>query len=128
MKKIYRSIISVFLLFFIVGLLSPTIANSAESIVSSSEFVDVIPADKAALEEIKDLASSLQASSIIVESINERSRPIRRIKNIHKLRADFIIRANTVAKPGEKTIFLTFIFIVPTGWEMLVIISSSQIF
>src|SRR6056297_3218140 len=65
--------------------------------------------DKAQLEEIKDLASSLQISDIYVEPINERNRPRRRIKSIHKIRTDFIIRANSVASPGEKTIYLRLI-------------------
>lgn len=62
--------------------------------------------DKAQLEEIKDLATSLQVSDIYVEPINERNRPRRRINSIHKIRTDFIIRANSVATPGEKTIYL----------------------
>ncbi|MEX0982263.1 MAG: hypothetical protein WD577_13195 [Bacteroidales bacterium] len=62
--------------------------------------------DKAQLEEIKDLASSLQVSDIFVEPINERNRPRRRIKSIYKIRTDFIVRANSVASPGEKTIYL----------------------
>ncbi len=62
--------------------------------------------DKAQLEEIKDLASSLQVSDIYIEPINERNRPRRRINSIHKIRTDFIVRANSVANPGEKTIYL----------------------
>lgn len=65
--------------------------------------------DKAALEEIKDMATSLQASDILVETINQRNRPIKRIKSVFKIRTDFIIRANTVALAGEKTIFLRLI-------------------
>ena len=62
--------------------------------------------EKAGLEEIKDMATSLQASDIFVESINEKNRPKKRIKYIDKIRTDFVIRANSVALPGEKTIFL----------------------
>ena len=62
--------------------------------------------DKAQLEEIKDLASSLHVSDIFVEPINDRNRPRKRINSIHKIRIDFIIRANSVATPGEKTIYL----------------------
>ena len=61
---------------------------------------------KAQLEEIKDVASSLQASDIFVEPINEKNRPRKRIKSIAKIRTDFVVRANSVAVPGEKTIFL----------------------
>ena len=37
------------------------------------------------LEDIKDLASSLQASDIFVEPINENNRPKKRIKYIDKI-------------------------------------------
>ena len=62
--------------------------------------------DKAKLEEIKNIASSLQVSDIYVEPINDRNRPRRRLKSIDKIRTDFIVRANAVASPGEKTISL----------------------
>lgn len=65
--------------------------------------------EKASLEEIKDVASSIQASDILVEPINERNRPRRRINSIDKIRTDFIMRANSVASPGEKTIYLRII-------------------
>lgn len=65
--------------------------------------------EKADLEEIKDLAESLQASNIYVEPINEKNRPKKRIKYIDKIRTDFVIRANTVALPGDKTIYLRLI-------------------
>jgi len=62
--------------------------------------------DKAQLEEIKDKATTLQASNIYVEPINENNRPRKRIKSIDKIRTDFIVRANSVADPGEITIHL----------------------
>lgn len=65
--------------------------------------------EKAELEEIKGKASSLTASDIFVESINENNRPRKRIKSIDKIRTDLLIRANEVAEPGEKTIYLRLI-------------------
>ena len=65
--------------------------------------------EKADLEEIKDLAESLQASDIYVEPINDKNRPKKRVKYIDKIRTDFVIRANTVALPGDKTIYLRII-------------------
>lgn len=62
--------------------------------------------DKAVLEEIKDKASTLQASNLYVEPINENNRPRRRIKSIDKIRTDFVVRANSVVEPGDKTIYL----------------------
>ena len=68
-----------------------------------------LESDKAVLEEIKDLAKSLQASDVFVEPINEKNRPKKRIKSIYKIRTDFILRANSVANAGEKTIYLRLI-------------------
>ncbi len=65
--------------------------------------------EKTELEEIRDLASSLQASDIYIESINENNRPRRRIRSIDKIRTDFVIRANPVVPAGEKTIYLKLI-------------------
>lgn len=65
--------------------------------------------DKAALEEIKDLASTLQVSDIYIEPINERNRPKKRITSIHKIRTDFVMRANSVTVPGEKTVYIRLI-------------------
>lgn len=65
--------------------------------------------EKTQLEEIKDLASSLQASDIYVEPINENNRPRKRIKSINKIRTDFVIRANPVVPAGDKTIYLRII-------------------
>lgn len=62
--------------------------------------------EKADLEDIKDLASSLQASDLFVEPINENNRPKKRIKYIDKIRVDFVIRENSVSLPGDKTIYL----------------------
>ena len=65
--------------------------------------------EKAELEEVKDLASTLRASDIFVEPINDNNRPRKRIRFIDKIRTDFVIRANSVVEPGEKTIYLRLI-------------------
>ena len=65
--------------------------------------------EKAGLEEIADMASSLIASDIFVQPINERNRAIKRMRYVDKIRTDFIIRENSVALPGEKTIYLRLI-------------------
>jgi len=62
--------------------------------------------EKEELEEIKGKASSLMASDIFIETINENNRPRRRIQWIDKIRTDFVIRANEVASAGDKTIYL----------------------
>ena len=57
-------------------------------------------------EEIKDMASSLLASDIFIQPINEKNRAIKRIRYVDKIRTDFVIRENSVALPGDKTIYL----------------------
>ncbi|MEX2369449.1 MAG: hypothetical protein WD578_00480 [Bacteroidales bacterium] len=65
--------------------------------------------DKAALEEIKSIATTLTASDIYIETINDRNRPRKRINAIYQIRTDFVVRANSVATAGEKTIFVRLI-------------------
>lgn len=65
--------------------------------------------EKADLEEIKDMASSLLASDIFVQPINDKNRAIRRIRYVDKIRTDFVLRENSVALPGDKTIYLRLI-------------------
>jgi hypothetical protein len=62
--------------------------------------------DKDQLEEIKDLATTLQASQINLVMLNKRDKETSRIRSAVKVRIDFIIRANKVAIPGEKAIYL----------------------
>lgn len=62
--------------------------------------------DKVQLEEIKNLATTLQASDIGLVLLNKRDREISRIRSTVKVRVDFILRANKVAVTGEKIIYL----------------------
>lgn len=77
--------------------------RSEQSLQTEKEQLET---EKADLEEIKDLASSLLASDIFVQPINDKNRAIKRIKYVDKIRTDFVIRENSVALPGDKTIFL----------------------
>ena len=62
--------------------------------------------DKEQLEEIKDMATTLTASDIQLVLLNKRDKETGRIRSAVKVRVDFIIRANKVTPPGEKTVFL----------------------
>jgi len=62
--------------------------------------------DKAQLEEVKDLALTLQASDIGLFLLNKRENEIGRVRAAVKTRVDFVLRANQVAIPGEKIIYL----------------------
>jgi uncharacterized protein (DUF3084 family) len=65
--------------------------------------------DKTELEEIKSLATTLQASQIDLVLINKRDKESSKIRNAVKVRVDFVIRANKVTTKGEKHISLRII-------------------
>jgi len=65
--------------------------------------------EKIQLQEIKDLASTLQASEINLALLNKRDKETKRIRTMVKARVDFVLRANQVTPPGEKHITLRII-------------------
>lgn len=65
--------------------------------------------DKTQLEEIKDLATTLQASEINLVLLNKRDKESSRIRSAVKVRIDLLLRANKVTPAGEKTIYLRII-------------------
>jgi hypothetical protein len=65
--------------------------------------------DKIQLEEIKDLATTLQASQINLVLLNKRDKESSRIRTAEKVRIDFVLRANKVTPAGEKQIYLRII-------------------
>ncbi len=65
--------------------------------------------DKTELEEIRDMATTLQASEIDLVLLNRRDNDTRRVRNAEKVRVDFLLRANQVAETGERTIYLRLI-------------------
>jgi hypothetical protein len=65
--------------------------------------------DKSQLEEIRDLATTLQASEINLVLLNKRDKETSRVRSAVKVRVDFLLRANKVTTPGEKTIYLRII-------------------
>ncbi len=99
--------------------------RSEQTLQSQKEQLET---EKADLEEIKDQASSLMASDIFVQPINEKNRAIKRIKYVDKIRTDFIIRENTVALPGDKTLYVRLIRPddVALGSEDLQVISFNE--
>ena len=65
--------------------------------------------DKTQLEEIKDRATTLQASQIDMVMLNKRDKESDRIRTAVKVRVDFVLRANNVAIAGEKKLSLRII-------------------
>jgi len=62
--------------------------------------------DNIQLEEIKDLASTLQASQIDLVLMNKRDKETQRTRTTVKVKVDFMLRANQVTPAGEKHITL----------------------
>lgn len=50
--------------------------------------------------------SVLRARDIRMEALNDRSKPVTRIKNASRLRVDFVLSANELTQPGEKAVYL----------------------
>ncbi len=62
--------------------------------------------EKEELLTITSEAKTLVASDILGVGLSKRSREINRFAKVEKIRVDFTIRKNSVAEPGEKTIYL----------------------
>jgi len=80
--------------------------NSEMRLTSEKEQLEK---DKSQLEEIRNLATTLQASEINLVLLNKRDNETRKIRSADKVRVDFVLRANKVTPPGEKTIYLRII-------------------
>lgn len=65
--------------------------------------------DKEELITITNEAKTLVASDIIGVGLNKRSRETNRFKQVEKVRVDFILRKNSISKPGPKMIYLRLI-------------------
>jgi len=58
------------------------------------------------LEEQMEKAVVLTADEILAEGLNSRSKSVRKIKKVEKIRTCFVIRSNAVAKPGKKMVYI----------------------
>lgn len=63
-------------------------------------------------EKAAELNNKVRAGSVIrardirLTALNDRSKPVSRIKNTSRLRVDFVLSANDLASPGEKTVYV----------------------
>ena len=63
-------------------------------------------------EKAAELNNKVRAGSVIrardirLTALNDRSKPVSRIKNASRLRVDFVLSANDLASPGEKTVYV----------------------
>lgn len=73
--------------------------------------------EKAAELDNKIRAGSvLRARDIAMTALNDRSKPVTRIKNASRLRVDFVLSANELAAPGDKAVYLR--IISPDGYVL----------
>ena len=85
--------------------------------ISSITLRAEVAEEKAAeLNNIVRQGSVLRARDISLVALNERGKDISRIKNAARLRADFVLSANELANPGERTIYLR--IISPDGYPL----------
>lgn len=85
--------------------------------ISSITLRAEVAEEKAAeLNNIVRQGSVLRARDISLVALNERGKEITRVKNAARLRADFVLSANELANPGERTIYLR--IISPDGYPL----------
>ena len=85
--------------------------------ISSITLRAEVAEEKAAeLNNIVRQGSVLRARDISLVALNERGKEISRIKNAARLRADFVMSANELADPGERTVYLR--IISPDGYPL----------
>ena len=68
------------------------------------------------LDNMVGAGSGLRARDIRLTALNERSKEVTRIKNAARLRTDFMLAANELTEPGDKTIFVR--LLAPDGYVL----------
>ena len=85
--------------------------------ISSITLRAEVAEEKAAeLNNIVRQGSVLRARDISLVALNDRGKEISRVKNATRLRADFVLSANELANPGERTIYLR--IVSPDGYPL----------
>lgn len=75
--------------------------------ISSARLRADMAEEKAAeLDNKVKVGSVIRARDIRLAALNARSKPVSRVKNAERLRVDFILSANELAEPGNKTIYV----------------------
>lgn len=82
------------------------IADVTEKYNTASATINNLSQEKQALNQKVTLAAQLDATAIKVTPLNKRSKKTSRIKNIVKLKIDFIISKNITAETGERTLYV----------------------
>lgn len=75
--------------------------------ISSANLRAEMAEEKAAeLDNKVKVGAVLRARDISMAALNDRSKSVSRVRNASRLRVDFVLAANELAVPGEKTIYL----------------------
>ena len=82
------------------------IADVTEKYNTASATINNLSQEKQALNQKVTLAAQLDATAIKVTPLNKRNKKTSRIKNIVKLKIDFIISKNITAETGERTLYV----------------------
>ena len=67
---------------------------------------DEVSRQKEELSSTVKIAQKLNAKNIVIEGLNKNSKETPKIKKLEKIRVCFTVRENSVAEPGNKTIYL----------------------
>ena len=85
--------------------------------ISSANLRAEMAEEKAAeLDNKVKVGSVLRARDISLSALNDRSKPVSRIKNASRLRVDFVLSGNELAMPGNKALYLR--IISPDGYVL----------
>ncbi len=77
-----------------------------KEITSERLRADMAEEKAAELDNKVRAGSVIKARDIRLTGLNGRSKPVSRIKNAERLRTDFVLTANELAQPGEKTVYV----------------------
>ncbi|MDE6374951.1 MAG: hypothetical protein K2L09_04315 [Alistipes sp.] len=77
-----------------------------KEITSAQLRADMAEEKAAELNNKVRVGSVIRARDIRLAALNDKSKPVSRIKNASRLRVDFILSANDLASPGDKAIYV----------------------
>lgn len=77
-----------------------------KEITSAQLRADMAEEKAAELNNKVRVGSVIRARDIRLAALNDKSKPVSRIRNASRLRVDFVLSANDLASPGEKTVYV----------------------
>lgn len=77
-----------------------------KEITSAQLRADMAEERAAELNNKVRVGSVIRARDIRLTALNDKSKPVSRIKNARRLRVDFVLSANDLASPGDKTVYV----------------------